>query len=223
MKREELIEMTAKALAILLRDPQEAEKRAGELLGPVLEDAVDSHLQLCWDIQSSTNWSPEELSPIMDSKVEWIPPTNQMLATPPISMIMIRLREIADVDNVRVGINTWTANEGIGIDPQVVGVIWVQADGGPIHSLHVRSGTFPRRLPQQTKQYIPDVDSRSINEPCYLMSAKDVRNIFGGHYPDYWEFDKLKAMAEGLGWYEVEQYGNQILFRAKLAIRREDV
>lgn len=90
-------------------------------------------------------------------------------------------------------------------------------------SHYILVDTSPRFLPQNVEKSLPDPDSRSINEPCYLMSAKDVRNLFNGRKPERWEFEKLKAMAEGLGWYEVEQYGNQILFRAKLAIRREDV
>lgn len=221
MKREEMIEMAAKALMILVQDPQKAEDRVVELLQPLLEDAADAYLQPGLAVQSRTDWSPETLSPALVDHIDWQPPTDQMLRIPPVSLIMVRLQELADIKQVRVGVNTWLASEGIGYGPQAVFVIWVQADNGPVHSLHIRGETFPRGLPQHTKQYIPDVDSRSINEPCYLMSAKDVRNIFGGHYPEYWEFDKLKKMAEGLGWYEVEQYGNQILFRAKLAIRKE--
>ncbi|AFQ96642.1 hypothetical protein G173_gp097 [Erwinia phage phiEaH2] len=222
MKREQMIEMAAKGLMILLRDTLEAEKRTPELMQPLLEDAVDAFLQPNMDIRVRTNWVPTEISPVMIGQDGWIAPTDEMLRIPPVSIIMIRLQELANVNVVRVGINAWTKPESIGHGPQAAFVIWVQAGDGPVHSLHIRTETFPRGLPSHTKQYIPDVDSRSINEPCYLMSAKDVRNIFGGHYPEYWEFEKLKKLAEGLGWYEVEQHGNQILFRAKLAIRREE-
>lgn len=223
MKHDQMIEMTAKGLMILLQDPDATDRRALELFQPVLEDSVDAFLQPGATVMVRTSWQPTSQSPAMATRNDWVPPTEQMLVIPPISMIMIRLRELTDLDGLRVGINTWTAPETVGAGPMAAFVIWVQANDGPVHSMHIRTETFPRGLPHNTKQHIPDVDSRSINEPCYLMSARDVRNIFGGHYPEYWEFEKLKTMAEKMGWYEVEQFGNQILFRAKLSIRREDV
>lgn len=223
MKRNEMFEMTVKGLVILMDKPQLAETETPKLLTPLLEDVVDAFIQPGFTVEVSSEWRPNGPSMLMTNPEEWNPPTDEMLQIPPILELLPRLQKDADTSRVTLGINAWTRGEHFweGAGPEAVFVVWVQKGTEPFRSLHIRTSLFPRGLPQGFKNLIPDVDSRSINEPCYLMSARDVRNIFGGHYPEYWEFERFRREAEKLGWYEVLQYGNQILFRAKLAIRKE--
>lgn len=66
-----------------------------------------------------------------------------------------------------------------------------------------------------TVRDLPDVKSRSINEPLYIMSAKAVRELFPDGMSER-EYFTLRRIALDAGWSDVQNHGQQILFIAKL-------
>lgn len=67
-----------------------------------------------------------------------------------------------------------------------------------------------------TVRDLPDVKSRSINEPLYVMSSKAVRELFPDGMSER-EYFTLRGIALEAGWSDVQNHGQQILFIAKLA------
>ncbi|AXF51129.1 hypothetical protein MLDJOKPK_00266 [Salmonella phage SPAsTU] len=79
---------------------------------------------------------------------------------------------------------------------------WLEANG----TIHRVDSSVVARL--------PDPEMRSVAEPVFLMSAKAVRDAWGGELED-WKYDAIIKWGTENGWNDVIKYGRQLLFIAK--------